>query len=72
MKNRPSKASLASVANYKFKANLATKTKHEAKPLNFATLICLVILNTLFVILSVTEYLFYIVILSFRKKAKYP
>lgn len=60
MKNCPSKANLARVANYKFKinkANFATKTKHEAK-LNFATLICLVIPNTLcvtlinFVILS--------------------
>ena len=58
MKNRPLKANLASVANYQFKANFATKTKHEAKPINFAIPICLVILNTLFVILSVTEHLF--------------
>lgn len=58
MKNRPSKANLACVANYKFKANFATKTK----PLNFAIPICLVIL-------SVIEYLFYIVLLI---AAKYP
>lgn len=62
VKNRPSKASLASVANYKFKANFATKTKHKAKPPKFCLLICLIIL-------SVIEYLFYIVLLI---AAKYP
>ena len=62
MKNRPSKANLACVANYKFKANFATKTKHKAKPPKFCLLICLIIL-------SVIEYLFYIVLLI---AAKYP
>lgn len=65
MKNRPLKANLACVANYKFKANkanFATKTRHKAKPINFAIPICLIIL-------SVIKYLFYIVLLI---ATKYP
>ena len=60
MKNRPLKANLACVANYKFKANkanFATKTRHKAKPPKFrhTDLSCHIERNRVFILNCLTD-----------------